>query len=461
MDNTERFYVVLAMQVLLITCLGWCSVGALAAPTKIVTGNEGTDLEGATPVKSGPIVSTRGAATEWLKHLNVPGIESLGSLLPEVENSELYLAKQDVQATLPEEQGAHHQNLSGFVYARTLAQPHAATRFFPIAEKLDRDQLVALHIHEALHRALPPLVRTEEAIVVKITLAITSPGATHDGVRATVAETIPQEALRATSGMQTTWVYEMEHYKKPSSIGYKLRQFQAPNRPTQFRVDRLHAIHSDLYPFGGINAPFGMGLEASMFNGSQGTHVGPLGISAKLRVWSYRGFDVGIWGIAALNTLSAEELNNSPYGRDVYTIGLSARKDLRAFYIENHLSLGFGGQAKEKIGLIEYKHEYGKVINARIRVGLKLWRFDLGGFGEMHLADYMRVSGGAFQFDSGRYRIVSMGPETTYVTEYISVSFFGRFIAGTTKDANFDYLGNLMGPGVSQGEIGASVGVFF
>ncbi len=458
-EKTCDISVVLGRLFLFVFLLGSGQISA--GPTKVVNGDEGQDLEGAQAIQSGPIFESRQLAVNKLRGLNVSGIPGLGMLIPEVESSSLYLGRQDLRAILPEDQGTFHQSLTGRVYARTLAQPHSATRFFPIANKLELDQLVALHIHEGLHRALPISVRSDEGIVSKLTLSMTAPEATHDGVRDTVIAVIPMQDLRLLSQDSLGRPPEEEHFKKPSSLGYRLREFQAPNRPTQYRIDRMHSIHSVLYPFGGVNTPFGMGIEASAITGPKGSNLGPLGLSANLRVWSFRGFDVGLWGDVALNTLSAEELKNSPYGRDVLTLGISARKDLSLFYIENYLSVSFGGSTREKIGLIEYKHEYGEVINTKIRAGFKFWKLDLGGVGEIHLADYMKVSGGSFTFNSGRYRIVSVGPECMFVSEDWSLSLFGRWIAGTTKDANFDFLGNLMGPGVSQGGVGVSVAIFF
>jgi len=77
-----------------------------------------------------------------------------------------------------EDEGPFHVNLMGKVYARTFPEPHAATRFFPAAAKLDSEQLQALHIHEALHRALPDSVREDEAVVSEITLAPSATAAT-------------------------------------------------------------------------------------------------------------------------------------------------------------------------------------------------------------------------------------------------------------------------------------------
>ena len=187
--------------------------------------------------------------------------------------------------------------------------------------------------------------------------------------------------------------------------------------------------------------------------------MGPLNLSARMRLWSSRGFDVGAWAVASLNTLSAEELKQSPYGRDVYSAGLSMQKDLSHFYVENLLGITSQGSSSQSVGNINYTYNYGSVVNVKVRAGGKLGMFHLGGFGELFLADYYRVSGGAFQFDSGRYELTSGGPEVTLEGDNWSVGVYGRFILQSTQDATFDYLGNIMGQGVGQGSIGATVAI--
>ena len=191
------------------------------------------------------------------------------------------------------------------------------------------------------------------------------------------------------------------------------------------------------------------------------TESGPLGLSAKVRLWSGRGFDVGIFGSASLNVLSAEELKNSPYGRDVFTLGISMRKDLKRLYVENFISCTFAGKSKRTVGRVEYQYDYGDIYVAKIRAGARLGEFDLGGFAELSLAQNFRVSGGAFTSDLGRYRIFAMGPELTYQQEDFMVGVSGRFLVDSTRGANFDNLGNLMGPGVAQGGVQLSASVLF
>ncbi len=463
MKNHSPVKIVLSL-VLILT-----HIGPAGAVTKVGNGDEGSDLEGSTEVTKGPILEARKDAVALVKSLSVPGVSGLGTLLPELEKSKLYLTKKDSSALETTDQGAFHADMKGRVYARTFAEPHAATRFFPVAEKLDRDQLVALHIHEALHRSLPESVREDESVVSSITLAITTPDASFDSVKRTVAKQIPEESLRTADATGGGASAEVDRYpipetariKNPSEFSYSYRNYRSPKNVTQFPVEAMHVLRSDLYPFGSDTTPVGIGIEASLIQRPTGTLMGPLSLSARGRVWSARGFDIGIWGVASLNTLSAEELKNSQYGRDALTAGISMKKDLSNFSIENFLGYTASGDSKQKIGNIDYTYEYGDVISVSTHPAALVGPFRIGGFVEVNLGDYYRVKGGAFTYDPGRYRLVSGGPEIQYSAKNFSLGLTGRFLMNATQDASFDSLGDLMGPGVAQGNVAATVSFYF
>ena len=431
-------------------------------------GDDGTDLEGYDLVEKGPIVESRDLAVKLLQKLNTRGIVSLGDLESEVAKTTLYKTKVDVAATLPEEQGSFHGTMTGKVYARTMARPHAETRFFPIADQLKEDQLIALHIHEGLHRALPASVRENEQMVSRITLAMSAPEGSYDSVRDAVLRTVPRAEIDplvfvgGTSGSPATVrVSEEDSFHYPSSVGYMYKHFLPPKDATSYRIDHMHIVHSTLYPFGRKKFLFGLGLEGSFIQRANGLETGPFMTSARLRLWSSRGFDVGIFGSGSWNVLSSDELKRSPYCRDVFTAGISLHKDFSHFYAENYLSYNIPGSADQEIGTIKYKYSYGGIIDAKVRAGFKLWRLDFGGFAELHLADYLKLKGGSFDKDFGRQRILSVGPEISFVTDNIVISAIGRVIADSTSGVNFDYLGNLMGTGVSQGSLALSSSIFF
>ncbi|HUP58369.1 MAG TPA: hypothetical protein VM598_13005, partial [Bdellovibrionota bacterium] len=345
---------------------------------------------------------------------------------------------------------------------------------FPAARKLDQDQLVALLVHEGLHRALPPSVREDESKVAAITLAITSPGANQDGIRVAVLKHVPEADLAPVAAVAAGPAPEPEKYpipedaaiREPSLVGYSYSHFGQPTRAANFPITSMHTVKSYLYPFGSDRVPLGLGIEASLLGLKETTQSGPLGLSARLRLWSGRGFDVGIWGTTSLNMLSANELKNSPFGRDIGTVGISLRKDLSRFYVENFLGLSFNGSSTREIANVTYNYDYGKIINVSTHVGARIGKLHLGGYAELFLSDYFRISesgGSAFDpsFDSGRFRVLAAGPELSWREKGFQVSLAGRYLVDATQGADFDFLGNIMGAGVAQGNITAGVSLFF
>jgi hypothetical protein len=94
--------------------------------------------------------------------------------------------------------------------------------------------------------------------------------------------------------------------------------------------------------------------------------------------------------------------------------------------------------------------------------GFAMGKLRLGGYAEVFLADYYRVRQGvAYSHDSGRYRIVAAGPELSWVDPDYVVGLNGRFVVNATQNASIDRLGDLLGQGVAQARIGASIGVYF
>ena len=443
---------------------------AWSAPTKVGNGDDGSDLEGATPLTDGPIVDARREAVKLLKRLQVEGIAGLGQLIPEVEKSELYLAKKDTAAAEDADTGSFHQDMSGQVYARTFAEPHAATRFFPAATHLNRDQLVALHIHEGLHRALAPSVRENESVVSAMTLSVTAPGGSRDRIQTAAAKHLPDQSPPSAANEATDRypIPEDARVKQPSLFSYSYRRYSLSNGPTLYPIEAMHSIQSYLYPFGSDRVPLGIGIEASLVSlngvGSQpnGSQMGPLGLSARFRLWSSRGFDVAAWSTASLNMLSAQELKSSPVGRDVFTLGLSMRKDLPHFHVENFLSYSLGGSSSYAVGPYAYDYSYGGVVNVSSHIGTRIGKFHVGGFVELGLADHFGVSGPGFTgYDIGRYRVITAGPEVSFRDKNFQVSLAARSLLNASEELSYDALGNLMGQGVGKGSITASLGVYF
>lgn len=425
------------------------SVVAWAESVKIGNSDDGRDLENLRTLSTGPIVEARAKAIALLERLGTEGVSQLGSLKPELQNAAMFLATEDVKASA---QGDHpdHQANDGKVYARTLAEPYAPVRFFPIAQSLSEEQLIKLHIHEALHRALPAPQRSDEHVVAEITLAITSPSATRDQISTTVERLIP----RAPENLS----YRKDLY--PSQVSYALKSFSASHYQSSADIRRSHTIKSYLYPFGTDRNTFGLGFDFSLIERDGGMGSGPLGLSFRWKALTMRGFDFDLFGMLSLNTMSFQELKDSPFGRDVGEIGISIRKEIKRFYIENSLSVRSGGTSEQIIGMVTYTYSYGDVVEPSVHVGYVNNPWHFGGYLNFFLADHYSISGGSFSEDKGRFRVISVGPEVRYQMDNLVIGAQGRMIVNATADADLGHLGSL-DTWVGRGGVEASIGYRF
>jgi hypothetical protein len=498
--KTNRFALVFALALIFSLIFGFEAFAQTrmnSSPTKVGNGDDGSDLEGVKRVTSGILIETRKKAVERARKIGVASVEHLGSLIPEIEKSDIYLVSRDMEPKLEEDNGSGG-NLEGSpdgkaVYARTFAEPHAATRFFPAALLLDEEQLISLHIHEALHRSLPAEIREDEEKVTRITLAIAGPDASLDRVRKTVAketeatETVTNAGgttVRTRPGGGVTVIVnngltqspmtsetrlrtqiDRANLDRPSSVTYGYRSFFLPEKErSEYPIESMHSLQSFVYPFGQGPHAIGMGIEMSYLKTPEQAIMGPLALSARMRLMSIRKFEVGAFASLALNTLADGELKSSRMGRDVTTLGLTLLRDDRRFYVENQLAISGEGDAQQKHGPFTYNYHYGTNVAASIRAGGKYKGFELGGFAELLLSDGLRVSGPDFTSrdgDSGRYRIIGAGPELAYAKEAFRLSLSARWIIDSTPEVNLDYLGDLLGRGAGQGFVSGAASLRF
>ncbi len=467
---------------------------ALAGPTKVGNGDDGGDLEAGQRITTGVLLETQREAAQLLRGLQVQGIEGLGALLPETEKADLFLAERDPspqalttaesQAELSEVAKAIGAN-EPYVYARTFPEPHAPTRFFPKALLLDRKNLIALHVHEALHRALPVEIREDEKAVSRITLAITAEGATRDRVQETVRKELSQarearvETERAQRQAQAPLVPYNANFvsapslppgpelKSPSLFGYGFKSYILPDPDKSLAPLRsLHSLRSFLYPFGRGSEAMGLGIELSYLQAQEEAYLGPIGLSGRLKLLTWRGFDVDGFAALRLHSVGSGELKDSPMGRDIMEVGVSLKRDEKWYMVENKLSVHGGSKAEQKIGAINYTHDYGSIIEAGIAAALRLpvvedGGLEIGGSTQVLLAQNTRVKGGAFEYETGRMRVVTAGPEVAWNQGALRFSANARFVIDSTKGASLDQLGDLMGHGVGQGSVGAGLSFKF
>ena len=137
------------------------------------------------------------------------------------------------------------------------------------------------------------------------------------------------------------------------------------------------------------------------------------------------------------------------------------KRDARHFYMENVLSYSGESSSKQTLGQIQYTHTYGAITAATVHMGGRYAGVECGGFAEAALADPYRVQGGAFQTDSGRYRIITAGPELAYSQGPLRAAVSARWVVDATNNASLDDLGDMMGQGLGQGSVTSSLSYKF
>ncbi len=460
----------------------------VAGPTRVGNGDDGGDLEGAQKVTSGILVETQREAVQLLRSLQVQGIEGLGTLIPETEKADIFLAQQEpspTALTATESQSDLEEVAQSigarepYVYARTFREPHASTRFFPKALLLDRKSLIALHVHEALHRALSEELSGNERAVGRITLALTSEGATRDRVQEVIRKETEQsraaklaferDMIRAdaTSSLATVVSDSRPQIESPSLLGYSYKSFVLADKQVALSPMRsLHVLRSFLYPFGQGAEAVGVGVEFSYLQAEQEAYLGPIGLSGRMKVLTWRGFDVD--GVAALrmHSVGSQELKDSPLGRDVFEVGINIKRDHPRYFVENKIAILSQSEASQTIGAIRYSYDYGSIFNAGIGAAARIPLFgqsllEVGASADVLLAENSSFKGGSFVHDTGRMRVVTLGPEVAWLAGPVRASVRGRYIIDSTKGATLDQLGDLLGHGVGQGGIETGLSLRF
>lgn len=394
-------------------------LAATVENTKVGNGDDGDDLEGAVPLTSGKIVEARTAAVLLLERLRTGSVRGLGLLIPEVEKTALYLAKRDVK-------DGH--------FARTMPEPHAPTRFFPQATKLDRDQLVTLHVHEGLHRVLPPALRGDEAVVSRIAQAITTPGATTDRVAAVMDDVLSKGKDDATDGLY------IQAGDEPTNFSYGIRQYFGYAGGPAARVERWHVLGLELPSLRSGRFALRGYVGASLVEADTIT-LGPIHFEPRLVFVPREDYELTFWfrGVFFPATDAAWVLAFG--GRDLYAVGLSARKDLKRIFLDLRIE---GAIVRGTV----LPKEIGSVLHTRLGAGVRREKFSAGAFVEMHIADMTNLGGRSFS-------LLSAGPEATWrIDDSWSLTASGRWaLAG----GNFDELGDLVRYGAGQGNLGLTL----
>lgn len=469
--------------------LGWGLIAAApgyASVTKVGNGDDGADLETLTQITSGPILAARQRAIETVKQLNANGIPGMGLLIPELEHNNLFMATKDVHPT-GEQQGSLEISADkGFVYARTFAEPYAATRFFPIAATLTADQLVALHIHEALHRSLPPDIRTDENKVMHLTMAMTSPGASYDRVFQVASLYINADVTNTAqrSGQRPTPVLETQMNSTVSVAPIVL--------PSKSRTEVKMGV--EVYSQGRYGWSPGITNELEVKTSLGGyRQVGSFAVEpafrfrAKMFSEAARGLGLGATSYEVegrikiddetvagpLVRFTAKALDESGYDwndRDVTTVGAFYRNLSESSYFETTASYSFGSTA----GKDEFQSaKYNSILSLTGRTGLKYKYLYIGGLFDIHSSEGREISQSEqVNRQVGYYaeptpglmrpgfRILAVGPELGLEGKSFNFRLYAKQILNSSSGI-FDDLGDNMDRGSGNAVLGTSFAMAF
>lgn len=440
-----------------------CGVTANASTSRVGNGDDGRDLEGLSKIESGPIFESRLKAVENLKKLNVQGIPGLGALIPEVEKTELLMSNRDVKSLETEGEWETSKRRQ-LVYARTFAEPHSPTRFFPISKTLNEEQLIALHTHEALHRALPPGVRENEDKVAMLTLALTSPYATFDRVNRVVQKALwPDEdsnrvnrtASSSSNSSKLVIKRDPEAWVSPAELEYEFSSFDNSGgtvykngifETEEFRQNgdffvapvgsQIHSMSGEFSPIGVLR--FGekmleprLQLKGYAFEAFGNYVFGPISLRSFFEIEG-EGAEYGPQLRVSLRSIDGDYINFLAADRDVYSLGWLYKKSTYRF--EHRFDANYSFSSESANGI-----DYGGIWSASMQSGWKKRKLLLSG--GIQLANMQ--SG-----DLGPQTIISVGPEVAYRGERYGISISGHTIINQSTNSSVSNLGDLDGQGM-------------
>jgi len=436
--------------------IGIFSISVMAGPTKVGNGNDGFDLEGFDLVTSGKLIKTREMALIHIRSLNVSGIRGLGSLIPELENSKIYLTKKNINSKRLEELGAFHSGMEGFVYARTFSRSYAATRFFPAALGLDSKQLIALHIHEALHRALPKNAKDDEKKVTKITLALVSPETSHDNVLSVVKEVIPE--LFIASGEEIIKIHKHSKLKNPGRLKFTANKYASSTKRDfatgiTLPMQNTYDIETQFFPFGESSYAAGFGIASSyIFTERNENYFGPLELTARLLLWSKRRYDFEFKLGTKLMSSSNSKVIDSLYGRDVILAGFEANKITNEFKLKFGLDLLGKSDYERILSNVATKYEVGPLLTLYGSAYYPWKKFEFGGQFNLLSLQSIRVSANnSTLLEKGRDQYFTAGPKIIYkYNSKYGMSLGGEYLFNSNKKQDEDNLRDLFGSAMGQ-----------
>ncbi|MCB0407039.1 MAG: hypothetical protein KDD34_02480 [Bdellovibrionales bacterium] len=419
------------------------SISGFASTTKVGNGDDGSDLEGLREIKSGIIFSTRAEAIKRLRALNVQGIQGLGALIPELENTKLLMANSDVHPLDTEGEWETSQDQKK-VFARTFAEPHAPTRFFPVALSLNREQLIALHTHEAMHRALPEAIRENEDKVAFLTLALTSPSATFDRVNRIVQNTLqPDDSFQkryVSSSSQNSSMsikFDSEEKTRESVLNYGIATYS-----NQYNVVSAQQIGAEFSPLGVLK----IGEKAVeprlktrffLMHSSDYTYVGPASFTLK-SIFQNEKVQYGPLAQVHLRALESDFVRYEPIDRDIYTLGGFFERQGYDRYLKLDLTYTLPSTS-EKSG------KFGAIWSADLSMGYHVKKFIFGLKTDFdHMVESRRKKS---------FSLLQVGPDLGWKNNWMSFGLSGGIVVNRRNyigAKDMTDLGDMVGHGMGD-----------
>jgi len=445
---------------ILIIVFNIISLSLNASVTKVGNGDDGSDLENLTKITSGPILKAKNKALILLDKLNIVGVPGLGSLIPELEQSEIYMTNSDVHPTNEQRGSIEISDDYKTVYARTFAEPHAATRFFPATKKLNIDQLVALHIHEALHRSLPENIRQNENIVTHFTMAITSHGASFDRifeVSKMYINTTP--SINGVVQNKESDIIKIDlPEKQKSHISYTIISYgneEGLAKGYRNNIDYLEYRASlfDIQIIKGYAVEYITKLKAIVdYTTKKNYYLGPSSIEIQADTQLSKTSSIGPflrYSIEAPDNDNFESNGNK--GRDILTLGCSfENKNLESY---NKMTIGYSGESIRHGGYSPTDDEkFGSIFSVWASLGYKYKKLDYGVLAEYHSS---QDAGSASPF-----KLILLGPEIQYDSDKFKINLFYKTIVNS-KSANLTNLGDILDRGYGRNGIGLTLAYLF
>lgn len=407
---------------------------AFAGPTIVGNGDDGSDLENYKPLQSKKILSAHAEALTILKRLNVQGINHLGSLIPELENTKMYMVENNISAERMQELGAFHSDSNKLIYARTIARPYATTRFFPAAEKLDSNQLIALHIHETLHRALPEAFREDEKVVSEITLAIVSPLASHDQVKDVTSKKIDDYTGQYKGNFKDHTSFASLSYKgivgtqKTGTFSPQTHSYQLSNR---------------IYPFDNDWSLLGLGIDLDYAKNERRTTLGTLGLFLSVDLFTLRGFDISFftkWNRALSET---QEFRNYMISRDTFNTGVTFKKKRGSLLSENLISYTWQRKDKRTLNNQAYEFDLGSITNLKSKLLYQRNNMSFGGYIDLNLIGASDIK---VEPKTSRSSVLAIGPVFEQHFDELSYQIYYHFVIdsqskGSSISINDQFIG--------------------